>query len=92
MNLKQIPDCVTRFSAERNLNAGGMANHRRICRRTFEQGRYGRIKTVHSMAAFVLLLHDMGTPDRTVEFKSQDIDFVMLTKADFLALTTHQLN
>jgi len=93
MQINQIPDRVSRFSAGSAKSVSGMVSRREISRRTLEQARHGAgSKTLHSAAALVLLLHDALSADRTIEFQSHGTKFVMLTQSDFLAMTTHQAN
>jgi len=92
MQINQIPDRVSRFSAGSAKSVSGMVSRREISRRTLEQARHGAgSKTLHSAAALVLLLHDALSADRTIEFQSH-ARIVMLTQSDFLAMTTHQAN
>ena len=92
MKLVEIPNQVVRYSVTRRIAVCELVSRRRISRRTLEQARHGSLGSIHSGAAMVLLLHDLGASDRGVEFTAHGREFVLLTKTDFQALTTHQLN
>ena len=86
MNLDQISHQIFCFSAIRNMTVGGLVSRHLISGRSLERARISGIKTLHTATALILLLHDMRSSDRTMEFQCRGIEFVLLTKSDYLAL------
>lgn len=93
MNLFEIHSRIALFASRNNTTVEDVIRGRGLSSRTYRRLKMSPVSSPHTAAALCLILTDIGSLDRSVQFtNAAGQEVILLLKSDFNQLTTHQPN